>query len=329
MNSLLTSFKEVFECNFPEGSYSDVLRFKDWRHRIDLGNGLFTPGYISDFTWYNSFFPTDLQGKAVLDVGANDGLNSFFAERGGASHVTAIDIYSQDATQDHQSGWNPYAIQTAKKHLNSKVDIHSMSVYDVAQLNRRYDRIIISDVITWLHDIPEAIRAIASICDESIVIREGFVKEDVSEPYVRYDRARTGSHFYTPSRQFIKELMQELGFKTIEFKKNSTTGLYDHWVTSFPILHLDKPVRLYSDPWATTPEGELPSLKDQSLMAVGNRFFVRNKGWVDKQGIQVEWIKPRKRAKFIKALIGTQRYEAIKERRLYSTSDAYTVIARR
>jgi len=47
-----------------------------WYHKIDLGNGIATPGISElrpDFPW------PDLQGKTVLDIGAWDGLYSFEA----------------------------------------------------------------------------------------------------------------------------------------------------------------------------------------------------------------------------------------------------------
>ncbi|MGE3803079.1 MAG: class I SAM-dependent methyltransferase [Gemmataceae bacterium] len=67
-----------------------------WAHRIDLGNGMVTPG-----AWQPSplirlaFDRIDFRGKKVLDVGCWDGLWSFEAERRGAREVFATDDVSQ------------------------------------------------------------------------------------------------------------------------------------------------------------------------------------------------------------------------------------------
>src|SRR5262245_3909700 len=49
-----------------------------WFHRIDLGNGIITPGRDIDGQAKIGFnkIPTDFSGKTVLDIGAWDGLFS-------------------------------------------------------------------------------------------------------------------------------------------------------------------------------------------------------------------------------------------------------------
>jgi|GEM_PF-1357472 tRNA (mo5U34)-methyltransferase len=298
-------FNERFKLEIPEGEYLDVLEFKQWRHRISLGDKLVTPGYISEFSWLSARFPHSLKGKRVLDIGANDGLNSFIAESRGASSITATDIYSESAGEaDHQSGWNPHAIRLAQKHLQSKVEIKSCGVYELPELGSTFDVAILSDVVTWLPDIPKAIETISGICGECIVIREGVLKKDYKEGLIRYDHGKTGSHWYTPSLQFFRELLPEYGFKRVEIKLLSNAAMFDHWIRSFPIIHADKPVKLYRNPWTTEPEDELPTVRDQALMEVGGRYFLRSKGWVNVQEVRIEWIKPRWGGKILRSLMG-------------------------
>lgn len=67
------------------------IRETGWFHSIDLGQGVVTSGRS------NNDIPRDLlpdvRGKTVLDVGAWDGLNSFWAESSGAARVVAMDRY--------------------------------------------------------------------------------------------------------------------------------------------------------------------------------------------------------------------------------------------
>ena len=62
-----------------------------WRHRIDVGSGVVTPGTEDTGEELRRLrLPPDLHGKRVLDVGASDGFYSFECERRGAE-VMAID----------------------------------------------------------------------------------------------------------------------------------------------------------------------------------------------------------------------------------------------
>lgn len=64
-----------------------------WCHSIDLGNGIITPG-LSKTKHLSDHELPNVTGKSVLDIGAWDGLNSFLAERKGASRVVALDHYA-------------------------------------------------------------------------------------------------------------------------------------------------------------------------------------------------------------------------------------------
>lgn len=59
-----------------------------WRHSVELGYGIVTPGHDRDSPASRLAFvdmPADFTGKSVIDVGAWDGLFSFEAERRGAA----------------------------------------------------------------------------------------------------------------------------------------------------------------------------------------------------------------------------------------------------
>jgi tRNA (mo5U34)-methyltransferase len=105
---------------------TEMLRHRDWYHKIDLGQGLVTPGRDYDDIWNvcrRTMEGIDFAGKRVLDVGACDGLWSFEAERRGASVVVAADLFD-------------YALERflfCKRVLGSRViPLYSVSVYELA-----------------------------------------------------------------------------------------------------------------------------------------------------------------------------------------------------
>ena len=67
----------------------DIAAIK-WWHKIDLGNGMITPGIDESAERLRIMrMPDDLSGMTVLDIGAWDGFFSFEAERRGARRVLA------------------------------------------------------------------------------------------------------------------------------------------------------------------------------------------------------------------------------------------------
>lgn len=70
--------------------------FTYWYHKIDLGNGIVTPGFDYDPLWNNIRSvreKIDYKGKNVLDIASFDGLWAFEAEKLGAKTVVATDCF--------------------------------------------------------------------------------------------------------------------------------------------------------------------------------------------------------------------------------------------
>ena len=113
-----------------------------WFHKIDLGHGIVTPGYVDTFRflpWLR--LPESLTGKTVLDVGAWDGFYSFEAERRGAAQVLATDSYSWGG-----GGWGTKAaFDLARRALGSRVESR---VIDVLELSP--DNVGTFDVVLFL-----------------------------------------------------------------------------------------------------------------------------------------------------------------------------------
>jgi len=68
--------------------------FTYWYHRIDLGNGIITPGFHYEPLWDNIRTVRqniNYKGKTVLDIASFDGLWAFEAEKLGANIVVATD----------------------------------------------------------------------------------------------------------------------------------------------------------------------------------------------------------------------------------------------
>jgi len=102
-----------------------------WFHRINLGNGIITPGACDTFgNLQRICLPPRLDGMTVLDIGANDGFYSFEAERRGAKKVLATDLPGHWATNGFEDLKGKFML--ARAVLNSRVDDMDIDVYDLS-----------------------------------------------------------------------------------------------------------------------------------------------------------------------------------------------------
>ncbi|MHC4083278.1 MAG: methyltransferase domain-containing protein, partial [Planctomycetota bacterium] len=100
-----------------------------WYHRIDLGDGVVTPGVDpSPQKLERLHLPEDLSGQTVLDVGAWDGFFSFEAERRGAARVLATDSYAWSGVD-----WGTkQGFELARARLGSTVQDMDVDVFDLS-----------------------------------------------------------------------------------------------------------------------------------------------------------------------------------------------------
>lgn len=70
-----------------------VAGIEAWYHRIDLGDGVETPGHFRMSDYLGAYhLPERLDGMRVLDVGASTGFFAYEFERRGAAEVVAIEL---------------------------------------------------------------------------------------------------------------------------------------------------------------------------------------------------------------------------------------------
>lgn len=107
---------------------TEVLKIK-WFHRIDLGNGIITPGVDESPAKLKKLgLPEDLHGKTVLDIGAWDGFFSFETERRGAKRVLATDYFCWGG----EGCGTKAGFELARKALNSNVEDMEIDVLELS-----------------------------------------------------------------------------------------------------------------------------------------------------------------------------------------------------
>ena len=157
-----------------------------WRHRINVGHGIVTPGREDSSKELRRLqIDSTLSGKSVLDIGCSDGYFSFACEQRGAT-VTAIDDFTSSPNND---GVNGFSI--AAELLGSNVEFIEMSVYDIDQLEKQFDAILLVNVLYHLRHPAMALdRIYAKLAAGGTLHLKTYFHQDVRFRSVGFDIRR-------------------------------------------------------------------------------------------------------------------------------------------
>jgi tRNA (mo5U34)-methyltransferase len=123
-----------------------IAELGPWFHNLVLEGVQTAPdhflGDYPGFKWqsFADAIPQDLSGWTVLDIGCNAGFYSLEMKRRGAERVIAIDSDDRYLRQ----------AALAAEVTGLPIELHHMSVYDIARLGRRFDLVLFMGVLYHL-----------------------------------------------------------------------------------------------------------------------------------------------------------------------------------
>lgn len=264
----------------------EILAYPNWRHRVHLGNGLYTMGYNTvenDWEFYG--MPENVKGKSVLDLGANDGYYSFKAEEKGAAEVTAMDIYWGDGST-MVGGWPLQGITLLKTFLKSNIVIKPSSVYDIKELQQQWDIVLCNDLLSWLEDIPSALDEITSVCRETLVIHDTFStgKKD-DDIQVRKIGIAT---LHRMQVDYLINQLHKRGFRKISVKQVFSFRHYRWQYENFLPAFSQAPIEI----WDSPIEGKVINTAVVNniwvLQHFGDFVFLRELGWAKRSDLHIQ-----------------------------------------
>jgi SAM-dependent methyltransferase len=153
--------------SFFEATYKDLIyrpNGRDWWHSIPLPDGNRIAGAHADRCvqlklWKNLYLrPSQISGKKILDIGANDGFYTIAALIAGAQNVTAIN------TADRPS--YPENLLFASKQWNVEPEI-VVDDFQTHPFDNRYDIILFLGVLYHLENIFAALRRLHKLLNDS------------------------------------------------------------------------------------------------------------------------------------------------------------------
>jgi tRNA (mo5U34)-methyltransferase len=123
-----------------------VAELGDWFHNLDLHGVRTAPHhFLGDYPrvkWerFADAIPADLRGRTVLDIGCNGGFYAIEMTRRGADRVVAVDSDPRYLAQ----------ARFAAEVVGADIDFREMSVYDLPDLDERFDIVLFMGVLYHL-----------------------------------------------------------------------------------------------------------------------------------------------------------------------------------
>ena len=221
---------------------------------------------------------------------------SFLAERKGAKEITSVDLYvdEKETQLNMTNGWNIGRIQAIKKVVKSDINIRACSIYELEKLDKQFDVVFCGNVLAWLDYPIMAIRKLADITKQTLIIREDIskIKGKAVLEYVNNENLSTC--MFNGNEKFYINYLTALGFKKITFKRVDEFEIYKKRNIDFPLFTINKGVKIFRNPF--TNQEVSKQLNQENCRAssfINNYYFFNYLGWIKEEDVQKVKIKAR------------------------------------
>jgi tRNA (mo5U34)-methyltransferase len=191
---------------------------RPWFHKIDLGNGIVTPGVDdSPAKLKHIHLPENLSGKTLIDIGAFDGFFSFEAERRGARRILATDHFAWRGTGMIDGA----GFLIAHEALESRVEVRVIPVEELSPWTvGMFDLVLFLGVLYHSPDPLGYLRAARSVCREMLILETHYDALDYPRPAMVFYPGATlnndPSNFWGPNPLCVAEMLKEAGFRNLK-----------------------------------------------------------------------------------------------------------------
>lgn len=192
-----------------------------WFHRIDLGQGIVTPGQSDTAKMLERLHLPPLDGLSVLDVGAFDGFFSFEAERRGAARVAAVDPECWRDPPWGPHGWGtkrPFDL--ARRTLGSRVEDIDIDIDQISPATvGMFDVVFFFGVFYHLPDPWRYLRAVASVASRLLIVETHADMLEFPRPAMAFYPGSEVSHdpsnWWGPNRAALAAMLGQCGFPRV------------------------------------------------------------------------------------------------------------------
>ena len=177
----------------------------NWFHCIPYGNGRITPGtsHGAQLEHPYQFDDLNFNGKAVLDLGANDGYFSFMAEQRGARQVVAVEAFSFEG------------FECMQRVLKSSVMLIKQNIFNI-NLPRIFDIVLCYGVYYHVSDPVRLLNKAFSMAKHEILFEgESFDSEEPCLKLLPIGYCNDKSNVFAASTPFMTKVAESNGFQLL------------------------------------------------------------------------------------------------------------------
>lgn len=191
-----------------------VRELGDWFHNMDLKGVKTAPNhFLGDYPavkWksFESSIPADLRGKSVLDIGCNAGFYSIEMKRRGADRVVAIDSDEAYLAQAK------FAAEINDMHI----DFRRMSIYEVPELDEKFDIVLFMGVLYHLRHPLLALDLLHDNVTRDLLVFQSMLRGASSAPELKTDY-----HFWET------DIFEQRDFPKMFFIEHSYSSDWTNW----------------------------------------------------------------------------------------------------
>jgi tRNA (mo5U34)-methyltransferase len=201
----------------PTAALVDEISTMFWWHKIDLGNGITTPG-LDDSTrkLAQVHLPQSLEGLSVLDIGAWDGFFSYECERRGARRVVALDKYAWNCPEFGKRGF-----ELARRVLGSKVEDVEMDVLDISpERVGVFDLVLFLGVLYHLRHPLLSLERVARVVAKQLILETLVDMNEYDRPVLAFypedECSNDPTNWFGPNRAAVEAMLRVVGFRKVE-----------------------------------------------------------------------------------------------------------------
>jgi len=195
-----------------------------WFHQIDLGDGVVSPGVVSQDTLRRQadvYFRDGLAGKTFLDIGCWDGYNSIEATRRGAARVLATDhfAWSDRCTGDRR------AFDLARARLAPSIEVMDIDLPDLtAERVGTFDVVLFAGVFYHLRHPLLVLEQLAPLAKETFILETHLDARWMRRPAMVFypGREQDGdpTNWWGPNPACVEAMLRDVGFAGVRFTRN-------------------------------------------------------------------------------------------------------------
>jgi tRNA (mo5U34)-methyltransferase len=193
-----------------------------WWHRIDLGQGVVTPGLDDSASKLGALhFPADLRGRTVLDIGASDGFFSFEAERRGARRVVAADPYYKNWPGGWEGHGTRAGFELARRALDSRVEAIDLDCLELSPEGvGSFDLVLFLGVLYHLKHPLLGLEHVAGVTAGQLILETHVDLLDVAHPAMAFypgtELNDDPTNWWGPNPAALEGMLRTVGFRRIE-----------------------------------------------------------------------------------------------------------------